>query len=135
MPHAQLDQNAPPALQEALFARAAALRGVTVGRSHVSVPGSRAFHLDEDLARGPPRSRMIGTEFAHLHPPHDGSLHMQLPPQLAREAIAAGWAELHPIAKLRGDDGMVIVYGPRDDEELEVVWSLVDASYRQALGA
>lgn len=134
MPHAQLDQTAPREMQEALFERASALRGVVAGRSHVSVPGARAFHLEPALARGPPESRMAGTEFAHLHPADDGSLHMLLPAPLAREAIVAGWAELHPIAKLRGIEGMVMVYGPRDADELETVWSLLLASYRHALG-
>jgi phospholipase/carboxylesterase len=134
MPHEQLDQNAPSAMQEALFARAAQLPDVEVGRSHVSVPGARAFHLDPAVARGGPGSTMVGTEFAHLHPAYDGSLHAQLPDALASEAIAQGWAELHPIAKLRGVNGLVMIYGPRDPEELEVVWSLVLAAYASARG-
>lgn len=134
MPHEQLDQQAPAPMQEAVFARAAALPHVLTGRSHVSVPGARAFHLAAEHARGPPGSRMAGTEFAHLHPAYDGSLHMVLPPALAEDAVRAGWAQLHPIARLRGDAGLVMVYGPRDEEELEVVCSLVEAAYRYARG-
>ena len=44
-PHTQLEQNAPPHLQEKLFAIAQSLPGVVVGPSGVSVPGARAFHL------------------------------------------------------------------------------------------
>lgn len=131
MPHAQLDQTAPPSMQEALFARAAALPGVSVGRSLVSVPGARAFHLDAARVRGP---TMTHGEFAHLHPSNDGSLHLSLPPALAREACAQGWAEPHPIAALRGDPSLVMVYGPRDEAELEVVWALVRASWAAATG-
>jgi phospholipase/carboxylesterase len=129
MPHTQLDQNAPPEMQEALFARAAALPGVVTGPSRVSVPGARAFILP--AARGP---AMPGGEFAHLHPPRDGSLHMLLPLDLAREAIEAGWAEPHPIAALGGPPNLVMVYGPRDPPELEVVWSLVQAAHSFAVG-
>lgn len=43
---------------------------------------------------------MAGTEFAHLHPSPDLSLHTVLPPELAAEAIEAAWAEPHPIARL-----------------------------------
>src|SRR5919198_6497702 len=50
MPHQQLSQNAPPELQEELFARAAGLPGVRVGPSGVSVPGARAFVLEEAAA-------------------------------------------------------------------------------------
>jgi len=49
-PHKQISQNAPPDMQEELFARASSLAGVSVGDSLVSVPGARAFHLDEALA-------------------------------------------------------------------------------------
>ena len=52
-PHTQLDQNAPAALQEALFARARALPNVVVGASLVSVPGARAFHLPGVRQGGP----------------------------------------------------------------------------------
>lgn len=37
-------------------------------------------------------------EFAHLHPGYDGSLHLALPPALARDAIVKGWAVAHPLA-------------------------------------
>ena len=134
MPHEQRSQNAPPAMQEALFQRAAALPHVAVGRSHVSVPGTRAFHLEPARARGPPGSTMVGTEFAHLHPPHDGSLHARLPPDLAREAAGKGWAVPHPVAALQGDPTLVMLFGPRDEAELETVWSIVRASYAHALG-
>jgi len=35
-------------------------------------------------------------EFAHLHPAHDGSLHLALPPAQAADAIAKGWAIAYP---------------------------------------
>ncbi len=135
MPHQQLDQNAPAELQEELFERCRALPGVVVGRSHVSVPGARAFHLDPDLAGGSPDAFMRGTEFAHLHPAYDGSLHLALPEDLARAVIGAGWGEHHPLV----EQGVMpatqlMVYGPRDREELEVVWGIVEQSYAFARG-
>lgn len=135
MPHTQTTQNAPPAMQEALLARVAALADVRVAPSHVSVPGARGFHLDPAAARGPPEAFQRHTEFAHLHPPRDGSLHARLPADLAREAIDAGWAEPHPLAA-QGilPEGMVMLYGPRDPEELETVFRLVEASWRYARG-
>lgn len=135
MPHQQLDQTAPAALQERLWRQMEALDGVRTGRSGVSLPESRAVHLDEQLAHGPKEAFMVGTEFAHLHGRSDGSLHLMLPEPLAAEAITKGWAEPHPLAR-RGTAPatLVMVYGPRDDAELEVVWRLVEASYRFARG-
>src|SRR5258708_20249353 len=80
MPHQQVSQNAPSEFQEALFERIAALPGVIVGQSHVSVPGARAFHLEPESAGGDSGAFMAGTEFAHLHPPYAGSLHTLPPP-------------------------------------------------------
>jgi len=84
---------------------------------------------------GPAEAFMIGAEFAHLHPEPDQSLHAMLPLDLAADAIAAGWAEEHPVARL----GLiphtaVMLYAPRDDEEREVVASLVRASHAFARG-
>ena len=131
-PHTQLDQNAPPALQEELFALARGLAGVVVGPSHVSVPGTRAFHLP--ACRAPAEAGfMLEREFAHLHPRGDGSLHMTLPPELVDTVIANGWAERHPLAGKHGLPGnIVMVYGPRDAAELEIVAGLVRASHSSA---
>ena len=117
-----------------MFAFAAALAGVTVGPSGVSVPGARAFHLP-----GSPReereSFMVGREFAHLHPPADGSLHLVMPPHEVDAVIENGWAEHHPLAGRPGvPANIVMVYGPRDEGELGVVEDLVRASHAFAGG-
>lgn len=135
MPHQQLSENAPAELQEELWRRMSSLEGVRTGPSGVSLPETRALHLEPDLAAGPPDGFMVGTEFAHLHGPEDGSLHMALPADVARQAIDRGWAELHPLARAgRLPETLVMVYGPRDSDELETVWSLVTASYKNARG-
>ena len=69
---------------------------------------------------------MVGREFAHLHPPEDGSLHLTLPAPVADAAYAAGWGEPHPMT------GTPLIFGPRDEVELEVVWGLLRASYEHA---
>jgi hypothetical protein len=128
-PHTQLDQNAPVNLQEKLFDLGKSLAGVETGPSLVSVPGARAFHL-AGCTHARRDSFMVECEFAHLHPPHDGSLHMTLPPQLLNSAIANGWAELHPLAGKYGlPANIVMVYGPRDEEEFAIVAELLRASH------
>jgi phospholipase/carboxylesterase len=96
--------------------------------SLVSVPGALAFVLDEEGANGPPEAFQAGREFAHLHPPEDGSLHMTLPPEIAEEACARGWGEPHPYS------GTPLIFGPRDEHELEIVWGLLRSSYEFARG-
>ncbi len=133
-PHTQLTQNAPADLQERVFAFASSLVGVETGPSLVSVPGARALHLPAPFG-GAREAFMVEREFAHLHPPSDGSLHMALPPDVVDRVIENGWAERHPLAGRHGfPANIVMVYGPRDDDELSAVEDLVRASHAFAAG-
>jgi hypothetical protein len=133
-PHTQLDQNAPRELQEKVFAIAKSLAGVAIGPSAVSVPGTRAFHLPA-CTHESHGAFMIEREFGHLHPPSDGSLHMTLPPDIVDKVIENGWAERHPLAGKYGlPNNIVMVFGPRDEQELSVVGDLVRASHAFANG-
>ena len=134
-PHTQLDQQPSGSTQRELLAETLfALPGVVERPSAISVPGARALWLGEG-AGGPPEAFMIGNEFAHLHPAPDQSLHAMLPPALSVEAIEAGWAEQHPVAR-RGliPPNAVMIYAPRDDDEREIVEQLVRASHAFARG-
>jgi phospholipase/carboxylesterase len=135
-PQQQLSQNAPAELQEALFERIARLDGVATAPSAVSVPGARAFILCSGKARGPREAFIVPDlgEFAHLHPSYDGSLHLALPIELAHDALTKGWAAAHPLAGLRLTAGMVMIFGPRDAAELEIVTAIVRASHAYAAG-
>ena len=133
-PHQQLTQNAPVELQEELYRRVRELPAVTGEPSRLSVPGARAFVLQEG-AGGPPEAFLVGGEFAHLHPAYDGSLHLPLPPGFGEEVFQKGWGEPHPLAGSWGTSTTVaMVYGPRDEQELEIVWRIVQASYEFARG-
>jgi phospholipase/carboxylesterase len=78
---------------------------------------------------------MVEREFAHLHPASDGSLHMTLPPDVVDQVIENGWAERHPLAGQYGlPANIVMVYGPRDDDELAVVEDLIRLSHAYATG-
>ncbi|MFJ4625986.1 luciferase family protein [Streptomyces sp. NPDC088847] len=136
IPQQQLTDNAPPELQEKLFARLSALVGVDTGPSAISVPGARGFTLTPATASGPAQAFLVprAREFAHLHPGHDGSLHVALPASLAADVIRHGWATAHPLAGIRLTPGMVLVYGPRDEHELDVVTAIVSASHAWATG-
>ena len=103
--------------------------------SAISVPGARGLWLEPDEARGPREAFLLGTEFAHVHPLPDGSLHAALPPSVAAKAVAHGWAEMHPMAR-QGmvPPNVVMVYAPRDEAEIGVVVQLIGAALSFALG-
>lgn len=135
-PHTQLDQQpADPRIADELAERVFALPGVMEEPSGISVPGARALVLAPGEPAGPREAFLIGREFAHLHPAPDHSAHAMLPLEVAREAVDAGWAEPHPVARMGLiPETAVMLYAPRDDEELAVIESLIGASRRFAGG-
>lgn len=132
MPHAQIDIQPVPEVNSELFRRAYSLPAVENRPTIISVPGARALWLQDGVPLAHPEVIVAGREFAHIHP--DGSLHASLPPERAREAIEAGWAEPHPIAHLLGNEGLVMLYTPRTMEELDVIFQLIVDSYNFVTG-
>ncbi len=132
MPHSQIGIQPVPEVNAELFRRAYSLPDVTNRPTVISVPGARALWLDENLPLAHPESIAGGREFAHIHP--DGSLHVSLSPERARQAIEKGWAEPHPMAAYMGNLGMVMLYTPLDMPELDVVFQLIVDSYNFVTG-
>ncbi|WP_353952610.1 phospholipase [Knoellia sp. S7-12] len=134
IPQQQESQNAPADLQERLYDEVRYRSGVDVGPSRISVPGARGFTLregsEDDHAYLVPHVQ----EFAHLHPAHDGSLHVILPPDLAADVSTKGWGRPHMWAGTRLSPGFTMVHGPRDDHELSIVLGIVAAGHAYASG-
>jgi hypothetical protein len=133
LPHSQLDQQPDARIRAALARRIWGFPGVEKGASGISVPGACALCLPPEVAAGPPEAFLVDREFAHLHPHPDSSLHLSLPTPTAKEVVAAGWAEFHPlVGSGRLPPTVVMVYAPRDEYELEIVLGLVMRSYQFA---
>ena len=132
MPHSQIGVRPVPEVNAELFRRCFSLPDVRNEPTRISVPGARALWLREDLPLAHPEVIAVGREFAHIHP--DGSLHASLPPERARQAIEAGWAEPHPMAHYMGMEGMVMLYTPRTMDELDAIFQLVVDSYNFVTG-
>lgn len=122
-PHAQRSQIAPVMIQEELWSRMRALPYTYMAPTLVSVSHARALHLAEGIGSSPPERFQRGREFAHLHPHHDGSLHLSVPGSVMEQVVDARWGVPHPV------QDALLVFGPRDRDELEVVWFLVRESY------
>ncbi|KAH7915649.1 hypothetical protein BJ138DRAFT_1109523 [Hygrophoropsis aurantiaca] len=68
-------------------------------------------------------------EIAHFHPEIDFSLHVTLSPKDCKLAIERGWGERHPLSgTIALPKEYLLVYAPRNDEELDVVERIVVAT-------
>lgn len=128
VPHRQLDQHPDPHFASGLTIASfvAARPTLTCGRSYFethidaafAAPGS-PIHADGEVSGG---------EIGHIHA--DGSLHVVLAPADAAQCIDSGWGELHPLAgRAMGLPGTyVLLYSPRDPNEVAVIERLLDAA-------
>ncbi len=103
--------------------------------SQVSVPGAVAMCLEDDHTCDKCNAFMVGTEFAHFHPNPDYSMHLGLPQKEADIIIINGWGEWHPLIE-RGflPPNIIMLYAPRNQEELEVAKFVLERSYVYAKG-
>ncbi|MGL4728957.1 MAG: luciferase family protein [Bosea sp. (in: a-proteobacteria)] len=109
------------------------LPGVRLAGSMRAPLGTVGLYLD--AGKGPDEAFLLSTEFAHFHPIPDGSLHLTLPPGIREEAIAAGWAEPHPLAgRPTVSPYIVLIYAPRNSDEAAIVAQIVTASHAYAAG-
>ncbi len=133
-PQTQLSQRSSPEVWGRLVAAALALPGVVEGHGQVSPASTRALFLAERAEERTPETSLAPgqrLEPVHLHGVEDTSIHLCLPSARGQELLALGWAEPHQF----GDYGTeFFVYGPRDDNELQVVLGLIAESLAFARG-
>lgn len=135
LPHSQLTQHGPEHVINKLHEWCFSLPSVANKQSGISVPGARALVMHDGVQCNHD-AFMVGREFAHIHPhPDNGSMHVKLLPEDALEVTEKGWGEDHYLVT-QGNypAGLVMVFSPRDDEELEAVKSIVRKSYEYATG-
>ncbi|KAM0564168.1 hypothetical protein ACHAPJ_000377 [Fusarium lateritium] len=84
------------------------------------------------FARHPVQTNCQG-EICHVHD-SDHSMHMCLHPQDIKEVLDKGWGQRHPLAwrsrflKSPVSPDFVMVYAPRDDQELQITCSIIEAA-------
>lgn len=132
IPHDQLEDFSPPEIREALIARAEALPGVFMTQSQVSEPSSLALRLNKRDRAFEAFLHPSVDEFGHIH--GSGFMHLTVPAEALGPLTELGWVEPHPISRRpEFPSGIVMLYAPRDAEELEVVATVMRASYEQAV--
>ncbi|KAK5990830.1 hypothetical protein PT974_09103 [Cladobotryum mycophilum] len=84
------------------------------------------------FARHPLQTNCQG-EICHVHD-SDHSMHMCLHPDDIKEILQKGWGQRHPLAreerflKMPVSQDFVMIYAPRDDQELQIVCRIISAA-------
>ncbi|KAI1134850.1 hypothetical protein F5Y05DRAFT_192833 [Hypoxylon sp. FL0543] len=137
-PQRQTTQQVTPAMrakQEAFMHALAAANPslIQVKPSNLEGPLFNGLWLADGIPLRDEIKRMNG-EFAHPH--GEGSTHLVLSLVDAAAAIESGWAERHRMSGVgpMAPWGFVLIYAPRDDEELDLWKKVVVASARYVLG-
>ena len=134
VPHIQIDAKSLPEVDTELRRRVFLIPGVEERESQLSLPGARALWLADDVELARPEVLQSGREFGHIHP--DGSLHLWLPVERAKEVEETKWGELHPwIDRDNFWDGVVMIYNPETLDEVDVTIELVVDAYNYIAGA
>ena len=132
MPHLQLTNNSDNEVYEALAEWLFSLEHVEERPTRVSIPSTRAAWIIESYEDVPSG---LNREFTHIHTePGPGSQHISLPKDIASEVVAKGWGEYHPINDQIPDFDLIMVFAPRDNQELDVTKSITMQGYRFAIG-
>jgi hypothetical protein len=128
----QLDQQPIERnILDELMSWAFSLPDIAQENSKISVPGKQAMSKDKMCTHC--NAFMVESEFAHFHPAPDGSMHLGLPQRDVKKVIEQGWSEWHPVV-YKGwlPPNFIVVYAPRDDEEVEVIKKIVFRYYQFA---
>ena len=140
LPHSQLDGHGPEYIAKKLhdYCFSTWPGQVVSEQSGISVPGARAMVLHRDCqCHSNKNAFMVGREFAHIHPyPDLGSMHLTLSPKDAKYVIDQGWGEDHYlVSQGHWAKGLVMIFSPRDDDELEQLKAIVARSFEFATGS
>ena len=131
-PHKQLSQNGPSHIHRKLVLWTYTISFVEIRPSIISKSQAHGLFLSDTVKLMNPHA-LVDREFGHIHPYPDGSLHLFLPMTDAKEIVANGWGEFHPLAFLKEiPSNFIMLYSPRSHDELSLVKRIVLRSYSYA---
>lgn len=91
-----------------------------------------AIYVNSDVPTINPSAHKIFYEVAHVHPA-ENSLHVHVSPRDARLVLKRGWGQRFSVTWL-APPSWIMVYAPRNEEEVEVVREIVRTAVCFAVG-
>lgn len=127
-PHTNLFPNPNiPQLQKQLFNQIATSNPNIINiRTSILEKRGEAFFLNPSIPLQPWAKRTHG-EIAHIHIEAEGSSHVTLSLADAKEVMEKGWGVRHRLSGPFIPVGYLLLYAPRDEEEVEVLGRILRA--------
>lgn len=149
VPQRQLNQLPDAAIRQKLIARFHALGKVAQEKKLVEIKQSLLERHHSALfvsssSQWHPVAQQTRGEIAHVHAEKDGSVHVVLSPEDCKMVIQKGWGQRHAFSgvemlqKMAGFSlpvNYILVYAPRDEEEVEISMMIVKAAVRFMTGS
>ncbi|KAK0105069.1 hypothetical protein ONS95_004567 [Cadophora gregata] len=150
-PHRQMTQNAPESMKAPLkeafdnivkkHPKLLETKRSLYEKHHDAIFVQSGFLQDPDSPI-PQTARVSRGEIGHIH--HDASVHLYFSPADAKLLIEKNWAERHRLARMKPFLGRVnmfsvagtylMIYGPRDEGELETMRIILENSVKFMTG-
>ena len=136
VPHRQMDQHNDTITrgkQKQLFDdEVATSNGKLVYKTSYLERNSPGIFLVDSASGNQTIIPVSHAEIGHIHL-FDGSMHIILSPSDTKEVIEKGWGELHGLAgQGRAAKTYLMIYSPRDGQELEITKKILDAAVKYA---
>ncbi|ORX94215.1 hypothetical protein BCR34DRAFT_608344 [Clohesyomyces aquaticus] len=137
LPQRQFREPITPKALETLFnlipsTASAFSKTIRHGPSKTEGGTGPAIYVKPDVETINPAAHKIFYEVAHVHPA-ENSLHVYVAPRDARLVVEAGWGQRFPVTWL-APPSWIMVYAPRNEEEVEIVRKIVKAAAMFAVG-
>lgn len=140
-PHRQVDRLPSSDVREKLFAIFNRLARVNPTLVQLDTSPHERHHqgmmLSASITDPHPVAVRAWREVGHIHP-SDSSMHWVLSPADCALVIAKGWGERHPLSGISRHAPLpkeyLMIYAPRDDEELDVCEQIMVASIQYMSG-
>ncbi|KZW01123.1 hypothetical protein EXIGLDRAFT_830299 [Exidia glandulosa HHB12029] len=135
-PHRHIPQLTTPsflARLEAHLVSASSKHNLLLAPSIREGGHATSLYSQPNLPNGPNKG-LFENDRMHVHR-DDASVHVSLTPRDAAEVMQKGWATVFPLAGFTKtlDEGHVLLFAPRDEEELGRVLEIMDAGIQFSL--
>jgi len=130
IPHAQETQNSSEEMMDALVDYMFSLPNLRKVSSRNSFPSAVGAYINENI----PINGAVDREFIHIHRETGlGSMHAMFPDDAVETILSNNWGIVHPMSRNWSNKKILMIYAPRDEQDLTEIKKIVKYAYEYAL--